>query len=85
MWSGSVEGCEADDLDMSDRRQSLPNVMNITGDGSRTGFITAMQRSMQLGGQSALVLRILLSNLANVAAGGLCFMSGYVVLPSQGG
>ena len=48
---------------------STSNLMQISGDGGRGGFFSTMQRSVQLGGQSALLLRVLLSNLAGVAAG----------------
>lgn len=65
-------------LDQSLAQTSPSNVMSISGDGSRTGFITAMQRSIQLGGQSAFVLRILLSKFAGVAAGenNSCYILG---------
>ena len=56
------------------RPASVTNVMQISGGGGDAaggggGFFSTMQRSVQLGGQSALLLRLLLSNLAGAAAG----------------
>ena len=59
------------------RPASNTNVMSLSGGGGAPwgergggGFFSTMQRSVQLGGQSALLLRVLLSNLAGAAAGG---------------
>ena len=55
------------------RPASLTNVLQLSGGGGGSdeggGFLSTMQRSLQLGGQSALLLRVLLSNLAGAAAG----------------
>eukprot|EP00798_Chlamydomonas_sp_ICE-L_P005569 gene5568-4203_t len=46
-------------------------VMDLGGDGGGMGYLGALARSLQLGGQSGLVLRLLMASLARKAAKGL--------------
>jgi hypothetical protein len=50
---------------------SPSNMLQLSGGSG--GFAGAMSRSIQLGGQSALLLRVLMSNLAGLAAGTMSY------------
>ncbi len=54
--------------------RNASNMLQLSGGGS--GFFSAIGRSVQLGGQSALLLRVLMANLAGLAADQLGVQGG---------